>query len=104
MNFFAQRMAFYNDMSSYSATLRRLVRLPRRGGKELAGFWTEHSERATVPTGLAIIGTPKEERDMLAMEARSLGLLHQVLCRGGETTPEEVRFDPPDGGEEHGAG
>ena len=69
MNFFAQRMATYNDMCSYSSTLRRLVRLPREGDKiipaELVGFWTEHSERATVPTGLAVLGTKKEERDML---------------------------------------
>ena len=69
MNFFVQKMASYNDMCAYSATLRRLVRLPRSGDKlipaELVGFWTEHSERATVPTGLAILGTRKEERDML---------------------------------------
>lgn len=31
----------------------------------LSTFWTEHSERATLPTGLALLGTQKEERDML---------------------------------------
>ena len=62
-------MATYHDMCAYSAALRRLVRLPRGGAKllpvSLSGFWTEHSERATIPTGLAILGHPKPERDML---------------------------------------
>ena len=31
----------------------------------LAGFWTEHSERATLPTGLALLRVHKDERDML---------------------------------------
>ena len=31
----------------------------------LLTFWTEHSERATLPTGLALLRIPKEERDLL---------------------------------------
>ena len=66
---FRRVMATYNDISSYSARLRR--KLKRPGELEpvahpiLAPFWTEHSERATVPTGLALLGTQKDERDML---------------------------------------
>ena len=70
MSDFVPKMATYNDMCVYAGHLRRLVKLP--GSRvtlfplELVSFWTEHSERATVPTGLAIIGSRKEERDMLA--------------------------------------
>ena len=32
---------------------------------EVVGFWTEHSERATVPSALAALGVPKTERDYL---------------------------------------
>ena len=66
---FRKVMATYNDISSYSAYLRRKVMRP--GQEELvihptlAAFWTEHSERATLPTGLALLRAPKEERDML---------------------------------------
>eukprot|EP00435_Cladocopium_sp_Y103_P058347 s233_g20.t1 len=31
----------------------------------LSTFWTEHSERATLPTGLALLRCPREERDLL---------------------------------------
>ena len=66
---FRKVMASYNDISSYSARIRR--KLKRPGKLEpmihpvLAPFWTEHSERATIPTGLALLRTQKEERDML---------------------------------------
>lgn len=66
---FRRVMACYNDISSYSACLRRTV--SRVGSMEpfahpvLSAFWTEHSERATLPTGLGLLRTPKEERDML---------------------------------------
>ena len=66
---FRRVMATYNDISSYSAYLRRKIKRP--GQDELiihptmAAFWTEHSERATLPTGLALLRAPKEERDML---------------------------------------
>ena len=66
---FRKVMANYNDISSYSAYLRR--KLKRPGQDEvmihpiLAAYWTEHSERATLPTGLALLRAPKEERDML---------------------------------------
>ena len=69
MSDFVPKMATYNDMRVYAGYFRRLVKLP--GSRvtlfplELVSFWTEHSERATVPTGLAIIGSRKEERDML---------------------------------------
>eukprot|EP00435_Cladocopium_sp_Y103_P066700 s288_g29.t1 len=62
-------MAAYGDISSYSARVRRKAVRP---GLDLAiihpllaASWTEHSERATLPTGLALLQAPKEERDML---------------------------------------
>eukprot|EP00435_Cladocopium_sp_Y103_P018752 s3632_g4.t1 len=66
---FRKVMAVYGDISSYSSRVRR--KLVRPGldiaviHPELAAFWTEHSERATLPTGLALLQTPREERDML---------------------------------------
>eukprot|EP00435_Cladocopium_sp_Y103_P048249 s2858_g14.t1 len=66
---FRRVMAAYGDISSYSARVRR--KLVRPGTEmaviypELSAFWTEHSERATLPTGLALLQTPKDERDML---------------------------------------
>ena len=62
-------MAAYGDISAYSAQVRRKLVRP---GLDIAvihpvmsAFWTEHSERATLPTGLALLQAPKEERDML---------------------------------------
>lgn len=66
---FRKAMASYSDVSAYSARLRR--KLKRPGESEpvihhiLAIFWTEHSERATLPTGLSLLGAAKDERDML---------------------------------------
>eukprot|EP00969_Alexandrium_andersonii_P283332 12525987-Alexandrium_andersonii.AAC.1 len=34
-------------------------------GRELAGLWSEHSERATLPSGLAVLGEDKAKRDLL---------------------------------------
>ena len=66
---FRRIMAAYGDVSAYSAQVRRKVLRP---GLDIAiihpimaAFWTEHSERATLPTGLALLQAPKEERDML---------------------------------------
>ena len=66
---FRKVMASYNDISAYSSRVRRRLKRP---GKDdciihpiLASFWTEHSERATIPTGLALLRAQKEERDML---------------------------------------
>ena len=62
-------MATYNDGTSYSPYVRKAAKRP--GTTEplldpsLSTFWTEHSERATLPTGLALLRTAKEERDML---------------------------------------
>ena len=66
---FRRTMATYNDITSYSAVVRKMAKRP--GSQEplidpaLAGFWTEHSERATLPTGLALLRVHKDERDML---------------------------------------
>lgn len=66
---FRKVMASYSDVVSYSARLRK--GLKRHGTDQqqmdpiLSTFWTEHSERATLPTGLALLRIPKEERDLL---------------------------------------
>ena len=66
---FRRVMANYNDVTSYSAMVRRMAKRP---GSDvhliypvLASFWTEHSERATLPTGLALLRASRDERDML---------------------------------------
>ena len=66
---FRKTMASYNDISAYSARVRRRLKRPGRDDliihPVLAPFWTEHSERATLPTGLALLRAQREERDML---------------------------------------
>eukprot|EP00435_Cladocopium_sp_Y103_P060801 s2357_g22.t1 len=66
---FRRSMALYNDISSYSAYVRKAAKRPGTSvsliDAALATFWTEHSERATVPTGLALLRVHKDERDML---------------------------------------
>ena len=66
---FRKKAASYHDMSIYSCHLRRALRsmttfdalLP----DGLVSFWTEHSERATLPTGLAMLGVSKPDRDLI---------------------------------------
>ena len=68
-NSFRRKAASYNGMATYSCGLRRALRsgvtfdalLP----DDLASFWTEHSERATLPTGLAMLGISKPDRDLV---------------------------------------
>ena len=66
---FRKKAASYNDMSIYACSLRRALQsaLTFDGlvPDELAGFWTEHSERATLPTGLAMLGISKPDRDLV---------------------------------------
>ena len=61
--------ALYGDVSAYSAQVRRKAVRPGTDvaliHPVIAAFWTEHSERATLPTGLALLQAPREERDML---------------------------------------
>ena len=33
--------------------------------EDLASFWTEHSERATLPTALAMLGVENKKRDLV---------------------------------------
>ena len=55
---FRRVMACYNDISSYSACLRgtvtRVSSMEPFAHPVLSAFWTEHSERATLPTGLGL--------------------------------------------------
>jgi len=66
---FRKAMASYNDVVSYSARLRKGLKRPGTMQPQmdpiLSTFWTEHSERATLPTGLALLRCPREERDLL---------------------------------------
>ena len=68
-NSFRKKAASYNDMSVYACGLRRALRsnvtFEELIQDELASFWTEHSERATLPTGLAMIGVVKTDRDLV---------------------------------------
>ena len=66
---FRMKAASYNDMSVYACGLRRALRsnitFEELISDDLASFWTEHSERATLPTGLAMIGIVKTDRDLV---------------------------------------
>ena len=64
-----RRMATYADASAAGHLLLRSLRA--EGGQapllpwKVAEFWSEHSERATVPSGLAALGVSKQRRDLL---------------------------------------
>lgn len=81
---FRRCMASYSDIVAYSAQLRKGLRRP--GGEEPlmhqqpSTFWTEHSERATLPTGLALLGTQKEEGDMLGRWKPSGADTYMRMC------------------------
>ena len=68
-NGFRKKAASYNDMSVYACGLRRALQSNTTFEElitdDLASFWTEHSERATLPTGLAMVGVVKTDRDMV---------------------------------------
>lgn len=69
MTAFRKTMANYNDVSSYSALIRRKAMRPGTDipliPPELSSFWTEHSERSTLSTGLALQRVSRDERDMI---------------------------------------
>ncbi|CAL1153955.1 unnamed protein product [Cladocopium goreaui] len=66
---FRKKYATYADMTAYSTYLRKtLIRssdwemlIP----EDLATFWTEHSERATFPTGIAMLGVQTTDRNLI---------------------------------------
>lgn len=64
-----RRCASYNDISTYSCSLRKALRSQSTYDSllpdDLISFWTEHSERATLPTGLAMLGVLKTDRDLV---------------------------------------
>ena len=67
-----QRPASYADAAAAGRALLGVLRIPggdpesdRALPKECLDFWTEHSERATLPSALAALGVPKIRRDPL---------------------------------------
>ena len=58
---FIRKMAGYGHAVSYTAGV--LARVGCDSG--FIGFWTEHSERAVLPTGLSMLDNDKAERDLL---------------------------------------
>ena len=66
---FQQKYATYQDVTAYSCHLRKRLTsyydfntvLP----EDLSSFWTEHSERATLPTALAMLGVENKKRDLV---------------------------------------
>eukprot|EP00435_Cladocopium_sp_Y103_P074536 s47_g49.t1 len=66
---FTRRFATYQDVTSYSCRLRkRLVSyydLDPLFPEDFASFWTEHSERATLPTALAMLGVQGTQKDLV---------------------------------------
>eukprot|EP00435_Cladocopium_sp_Y103_P041334 s1729_g11.t1 len=66
---FQQKYATYQDVTSYSCHLRKRLSsyydFSAIFPEDLASFWTEHSERATLPTALAMLGVEGSKRDMV---------------------------------------
>ena len=58
---FEKKMAEYADVVAVSAAI-----LQRTGMCAIVqGFWTEHSERSVLPTGLGVLGVSGPEKDLL---------------------------------------
>ena len=55
------RMASYADAMVATAGLLSAIQLPQ----VTQGYWTEHSERAVIPTGLSVLETPPADKDIL---------------------------------------
>ena len=53
------RMASYGDVMVATAGLLSAMNLPQ----VTQGYWTEHSERAVIPTGLSVLETPPMDKD-----------------------------------------
>ena len=64
-----RKCASYSDVATYSCSLRKALRSQSTYDSllpdDLVSFWTEHSERATLPTGLAMLGVSKPDRDLV---------------------------------------
>ena len=64
-----RKCASYSDVATYSCSLRKALRSQSTYDSllpdDLISFWTEHSERATLPTGLAMLGVSKPDRDLV---------------------------------------
>ena len=77
---FEKKMAEYADVVAVSAAI-----LQRAGIPAIAqGFWTEHSERAVLPTGLSVLGVMGPLQDWLK-ERHSLSeetAAGSLKCRG----------------------
>ena len=55
------RMASYADAMVATAGLLSAIQLPQ----VVQGYWTEHSERAVIPTGLSVLEAPPSDKDIL---------------------------------------
>ena len=55
------RMASYADAMVATAGLLSAIQLPQ----VTQGYWTEHSERAVIPTGLSVLEAPPSDKDIL---------------------------------------
>ena len=102
---FQQKYATYQDVSSYSCHLRKRLTsyydfnavLP----EDLSSFWTEHSERATLPTALAMLDVENKKRDLVGRwkpEASDTyirsynGLVAQLRSKCGKAFRKPNRF------------
>ena len=68
-------MAEYADAVVVSAAILQRAGMPAI----VQGFWTEHSERSVLPTGLSVLGVNGPEKDLGQMEARGVRHIRQVL-------------------------
>ena len=56
-----KKMAEYADVVAVSAAILQNTGMPAI----VQGFWTEHSERSVLPTGLGVLGVSGPEKDLL---------------------------------------
>ena len=102
---FMQRYATYQDVTAYSCRLRKhLVShydINPLFPEDFASFWTEHSERATLPTALAMLGVQGAQKDLVGRwkpEASDTyvraynGLVSQLQAKYSKTLRKHDRY------------
>ena len=92
---FEKKMAEYADAVVVSAAILQRAGMPAI----VQGFWTEHSERSVLPTGLSVLGVNGPEKDLLGRW--KVRYICQVVWWKGRQVTVEVRSGGPKGNRYH---
>ena len=84
---FEKKMAEYADVVAVSAAILQRTGMPAI----VQGFWTEHSERSVLPTGLGVLGVSGPEKDLLG-RWKPAGSDTYARSYGGRVAKLQLKF------------